>query len=86
MSHRMSATDNDVIFRDLYDSEINYAISCFWDCGWTVKLGDALNGWDAEGHCCSWDEVTQFLRDAAIKAYPDSSFAKNAPASSQRTY
>jgi hypothetical protein len=49
-------------------------------------LGDALNGWDAEGHCCSWDEVTQFLRDAAIKAYPDSSFAKNAPASSQRTY
>jgi squalene cyclase len=72
----MNAAGNDAIFRDLYDSEINYSISCFWDCGWAVKLGDALNGWAAEARCDSWDEAAQFLRDAAISAYPDSSFAK----------
>jgi squalene cyclase len=72
----MNAAENDTIFRDLYDSEINYSISCFWDCGWTVKLGDPLNGWAAEAYCDSWDEAAQFLRRAAITAYPDSSFAE----------
>jgi len=33
----------------LYDSEINFEISCFWDAGFNWKLGDSVNGYVAEG-------------------------------------
>jgi hypothetical protein len=32
----------------LYESETNIHISSFWDAGWTVRLGDELNGYFAE--------------------------------------
>jgi hypothetical protein len=32
----------------LYETETNLNISSFWDSGWTVKLGDELNGYVAE--------------------------------------
>jgi len=32
----------------LHNSEIDSSISCFWDDGRDVKLGDELNGWRAE--------------------------------------
>ncbi len=31
------------------DGEMNYIISCFWDCGFTWKLGDPMNGYIDEG-------------------------------------
>jgi hypothetical protein len=33
----------------LYDSEINFELSCFWDGGFIWKLGDSANGYAAEG-------------------------------------
>jgi hypothetical protein len=32
----------------LYSREINVSISCFWDGGWEIKLGDEMNGFRAE--------------------------------------
>jgi hypothetical protein len=32
------------ILQRLYDSEINFEVSCFWDAGFDVRLGDAVNG------------------------------------------
>jgi hypothetical protein len=32
------------MFQQLYDSEINFEVSCFWDAGFDVRLGDAVNG------------------------------------------
>ncbi|HUW31136.1 MAG TPA: hypothetical protein VM223_05940, partial [Planctomycetota bacterium] len=37
----MNLTD---VMSRLYDSEINCGISCFWDGGWDVWLGDDMNG------------------------------------------
>ena len=65
------------VLQDLYDSEINFSISCFWDAGFEVKLGD-----DAIGFCSVADSVYgmenvyAFLKSEAIKYYPNSDFAK----------
>jgi hypothetical protein len=32
------------IFQRLYDSEINFEVSCFWDAEFDVRLSDAVNG------------------------------------------
>jgi hypothetical protein len=32
--------DNVSIFQRLYDSEINFEVSCFWDGEFDVRLGD----------------------------------------------
>ena len=37
------------ILQMLYDSEINFQISCFWDGLIDWKLGDSLNGYHAQG-------------------------------------
>jgi hypothetical protein len=37
------------IFQRLYDSEINFEVSGFYDAGFEVRLGDALNGFLAHG-------------------------------------
>jgi hypothetical protein len=60
----------------LYDSEINAAISWLWDGGIDIALGDALNGFDAEGQVSTVTEATAWLRDQACKHYPDSGFAQ----------
>ena len=33
-----------IMFQRLYDSEINFEVSCFWDAGFDVRLSDAVNG------------------------------------------
>jgi len=40
--------DLEGVMRELYASEINFAIEAFWDRGITVRLGDALNGVEEE--------------------------------------
>jgi hypothetical protein len=37
------------IFQRLYDSEINFEVSGFYDAGFGVRLGDHLNGFLTEG-------------------------------------
>ena len=71
------------ILYDLYDSEINYSISTFWDGGLTVKLGDEMNGFVDERsfqrgtHEKEWEEAFRWLESAACIHYPDSEFAKS---------
>jgi hypothetical protein len=37
------------ILQRLYDSEISFEVSAFYDAGFHVRLGDALNGLVAHG-------------------------------------
>lgn len=64
------------VFQDLYYSEINFAVSSFWDGGFRVQLGDELNGFSADTTCRQWGEIEPWLTEQAIKHYPDSVFAK----------
>ena len=64
------------IFQQLYDSEINFSVSCSRDGGFQVTLGDALNGYASETVVESWDEVEPWLRAQAQLHYPESQFAK----------
>jgi hypothetical protein len=59
----------------LYESEINCSIACFWDNGFTVKLGDEMNGFVAEKDCRTSSEAAMFLDNAAHQHYPDSTYA-----------
>jgi len=61
----------------LYDSEINFEISCFWDAGFNWKLGDSANGYVAEGNAPSIEDAMTRLADAALKKFPESEFSIN---------
>lgn len=58
----------------LYDSEINFEISCFYDMGFLIKLGDTLNGHQAQaGHqdyLATVDEASDLLWRLAQVYYP----------------
>ena len=45
------------IVRRLYDAEINFEVSCFWDDGFHARLGDRMNGYRAEANVATWQEV-----------------------------
>ena len=62
---------------DLYKSEINFSISCFWDNGFDVKLGDSINGFKVEENFDSLYDAMQWLFNMTIKHYPNSSFSEN---------
>ena len=64
------------VFQDLYDSEINFLVSCFWDGGFEVALGDELNGWKVRGMVIHFGMVEHWLAEAAIRHFPDSVFAR----------
>ena len=63
--------------QELYDSEINWSIECFWDRGFTVKLGDDMNGFESEDLFRTLREAIKWLADETIKRYPKSSFTKD---------
>jgi hypothetical protein len=65
------------IFQRLYDSEINFEVSAFYDAGFDVRLGDALNGFLAHGKGGTWAEAEAWLRDQALAHFPDSKFAQD---------
>lgn len=73
------------VLQDLYDSEINFAISIFSDAGFGWKLGDELNGYKAEGHVRSLIAAADQLRDAAIKHFPECEFAAKYKRAEMRT-
>lgn len=64
------------VFQELYDSEINFSVKCFWDGGFDVRLGDDMNGTRAETNVRTWAEVNRWLRTEAVRAYPGSQFAQ----------
>jgi hypothetical protein len=64
------------VLQRLYDSEIDFAISTMWDFGFEWKLGDALNGFVAEGRAPTLGHAAAEIAHAAIKHFPHSHFAR----------
>ncbi len=64
------------VLQRLYDSEINFSISCFWDGGFDVKLGDQMNGFKAEDNVDTFADAVKWLEKKAKELYPNSDFAK----------
>jgi hypothetical protein len=56
--------------------EINFSLSCFWDGGFTVKIGDGMNGFGAEETTRTYDEALQWLDRQACERYPESAYAR----------
>lgn len=80
----MKASSLEALFlsvQALYDSEINFEISTFWDGGYTAKLGDAMNGFVAEKSFDCLPVAMRWLCNEAIAHYPDSEFARRARSS-----
>lgn len=64
------------ILQLLHDSEINASIEWFFDGIWTVKIGDALNGYKAKVIVKSAEEAEAWLHIMARELYPDSDYAR----------
>lgn len=64
------------LMQALYRSEINCGLSSFWDGGWTVWIGDEMNGKELEffDNEHLWKAV-DWLKMTAVARYPHSAFA-----------
>lgn len=65
----------------LYESEINWELSCYYDGGYIVRLGDVANGFTAmdESFHESIEKAVDYLWDRAKETYPTAAcFDKNA--------
>jgi len=69
--------DLQYLLQALYNSVINCGLQSFWDGGWTVWIGDDMNGKEEAtfDNDRIWDIAT-WLRDRACKKFPESGFAK----------
>jgi hypothetical protein len=65
------------ILQRLYNSEINFEVSAFYDAGFDVRLGDHLNGFLVEGKAETWADAEAWLREQALAHFPDSKFAQD---------
>ena len=73
--------DLSAVLAALYASEINAGLSSFWDAGFTVWLGDHMNGREAESFAGpDIAKAADWLHEQALVAYPDSVYAKQAGA------
>lgn len=63
------------VLKRMYESEINAEISCFWDGGFCVSLGDELNGYKEKSDCLELSEVADELHRLILKHYPESGYA-----------
>jgi len=63
------------ILEQLYNSEINFRLSCFWDGGFDWRLGDETNGFIEQGTRDTISGAIDALADAAAQYSPDSAFA-----------
>lgn len=63
------------VIQDLYNSEINFAVSTMWDGGFEVQIGDQVSGFKAKATFWHWGQVEQWLTAEAIKHWPMSDFA-----------
>ena len=62
----------------LYASEINAEVNWFWDAGFTVRVGDRLNGFKTAVVGVPFEHLADTLVCEAIKYYPNSDLAKRA--------
>jgi hypothetical protein len=65
------------VLQGLYESEINYTVSAFWDCGFRWSLGDPLNGFLADGAAQTFEQAVSDLAQAAVQHFPNSAFARS---------
>jgi hypothetical protein len=66
--------------KKLYDNEINFLISCFWDAGYSWKLGDETNGFKGGAGCYdSLEETIDDLFGSAQVHYPGGNFKISNP-------
>lgn len=63
----------------LYDSKINFAIETRWDRGFTVRIGDRVNGYVTETTVKTVEDAVTWLRHEARDLFPDSDYVKNLP-------
>jgi hypothetical protein len=54
----------------IYDSEINAEINWSWDGGFTVRLGDKVNGFLAEEDVNSVADVLPWLQEPSLASIP----------------
>lgn len=68
--------DNDLeIPQEVYASEISFTISSFWHDGFDFAIGIPPNFNDA-AHVGTYVEGCRWLKQAAIRHYPQSAFAR----------
>lgn len=62
----------ETVLAALYRNEINCGLSSFWDGGWTVWIGDEMNGRRAEAEFDrgDLDKIPAWLADNAERLYP----------------
>jgi DNA-binding CsgD family transcriptional regulator len=63
------------ILERLAESEISASIDVLAPAGWRARLGDDLNGWDAEELCNSYAEAAAWLDRKARELHPQSDYA-----------
>jgi hypothetical protein len=68
--------DIEAILNDLCVGEVCASISWSSDGRIDVKLGDTLNGYDAEARMDTFAEAAEWLRDKALIHYPHSKFSR----------
>lgn len=59
----------------IYDSEINFSITTFWDGGFDVKLGDEMNGFVAKSNHDTIKSAILWLIENVMDFYPTSLYA-----------
>ena len=64
------------LLEQLYKSEINLQIDWFWDSGFSIRIGDEMNGFDAEFSSDDLQECIEWVEKKAKELYPESEFAK----------
>ena len=64
------------IIQRLHDSEINCQVSTFFDGNFDWQIGDAMNGFVAEGSAQTFTEAERQLAAKACYLYPTSVFAQ----------
>jgi hypothetical protein len=65
------------IHQRLYDSEVNFEVSVFYDAGFDVRLGDHLNGFLVKDKVVTWADAETWLREQDLALFPDSKFAQD---------
>lgn len=61
----------------IYDSEINFEISSFWDGGFTFKLGSEYQGYEAKKGFYFFKSGVEWLINQVMIFDPKSEYAQN---------
>src|SRR5262245_58694793 len=70
------------ILQRLYDSEISFEVSGFYDAAFDVRLGDHLNGFLVKDKVETWAEAETWLRGAGASPFPGQQICSGRIASS----